>query len=159
MQFLGQNRVKSRVRWLTLFGGDARDDLSCFESPMLLNSEETAGRQECGSCPFYLDPVFHHSQNKYDDFVFDLYRRGSVEFNARVKTVNGLFFVAKKDGKLRMLSAARPTNGYYRMPSSSEHCSGSSFASLCVPADKCRFSAQHDVRFFYRLRFGKALAQ
>ena len=76
-----------------------------------------------------------------------------VHFEAHVLCVNGLFFVSKKDRRLRMILDARPANDLFRSPPCSEYSSGSSFASLRVPRGEKLYGAQYDVRdFFYRLR-------
>ena len=140
--------------------GEAKDAVLNFESQMLLNSEEIAGRQERGSALYYLVPVFRNSKSKYEDFFFDLHCRNLVEFSAHVHCVNGLFFVAKKGGRLRMILDARPANDHFRTPPSSTYSSGASFASLRIPADKVLYSAQYDVKeFFYRLRIPTSLAK
>ena len=56
-----------------------------------------------------------------------------LDFGAHVHCINGLFFVAKTEGKIRMIVDARPVNEYFREPPSSEYASGASFASLRAP--------------------------
>lgn len=78
--------------------GDAKHFLDNVETLALLDPEEEAGRNECGRALRYIDPVLENSDELYEEFIAELYRRGLVEFADRVHVVTGLFFVSKKSG-------------------------------------------------------------
>ena len=115
---------------------------------MLLNSEEIAGRLECGSCPYYMDPVFKSSPKKYESFIAELHRAGVLKFASSVWCVNGLFFVTKKDGRLRLIVDARVANTFFRRPPTGETGSAANLADLKVPDSKDLWISQYDVKDF-----------
>ena len=81
----------------------------------------------------FWDQICKNSHTKYEDFVFELFNRNLLDFTAHVHCMNGLFFVAPKEGTIRMIVDARPANEHFREPPSSSYDSGSFFASLRVP--------------------------
>ena len=87
---------------------------------MLLSSEEFEGVLESqGRPPWYEDPVLEKSEKKSAQFLVELYRCGVVRFTDQVVVENGLFFVRKKNGKLRLILDARRANQMFRKPRAS----------------------------------------
>ena len=71
----------------------------------------------------------------------------------------GMFFVKKKDGKLRLVVDGRRSNVAFREPDSVELATGSSFASLELGVDKVVYIGTADIKcmlsFFSSCRTSK----
>ena len=99
-----------------VLGGDALADIQQIDERMLLGNEELAAVVEERGWPrVYHDPAFK-SPKQYLSFIKELYDCGVVRFTDTVTCELGLFFVTKKNGKLRLIVDARVANQYFRTP-------------------------------------------
>lgn len=64
----------------------------------------------------YMDVVLQHDSHQYHTFVHGLYQRGMLHFTSRPKDITTPFFVAKKDGRLRLVMDCRSINQKFRDP-------------------------------------------
>ena len=143
-----------------VLSGEALLDTQNFQERMLLGPEELEAVLESGTPNTYLDPVFRFSPSKYAEFVAELYRAGVVRFAASCKITNGMFFVLKKNGKLRLILDARMANAHFRKAPGGNNASAACFGELRVPRGKKLWSSQYDVRdFFYRLGISPELSE
>jgi hypothetical protein len=117
-----------------LLEGQALREVRECHTRMLLSPEELEGELEQGLAGLYHDPVLERSECKYLDFVCELFKSGIVNFNPWVKVEVGVFFVLKKNRKLRLILDARRSNQHFRRPPSRNNCSAGSFSNLRVPA-------------------------
>ena len=58
---------------------------------------------ELGPTPRYVDPVLDKNRRKYVQFIRRPMRGESIDFTASPTALAGLFFVRKKNGKLRIV--------------------------------------------------------
>ena len=140
--------------------GRANQFLENYESQMLLSSEEYAGETEKGIPPTYFDPVLKNNRAEYLKFLVELYNCGVITFRktGRVKCTVGIFFVLKKNGKLRLILDARRCNQFFRRPPSGNNTSLSALSHLRVPRGEQMFVSQYDVKdFFFRLNIPEGL--
>ena len=63
----------------------------------------------------HVDPAFR-SGPVYGAFIRDLMDRGLIELVAETEAYLGVFFVGKKDGRLRLIFDTRIANAYFRDP-------------------------------------------
>lgn len=101
----------------------------------------------------YMDEVFRNSTSTYIEFVKDLWDRGMVSFTDRPRSTITPFFVAKKDGRLRLVLDFRAVNQMFRSPPPLAMSAGFSWSRLKVPQEQTLYTAQTDVKdYFYSLR-------
>ena len=96
-----------------------------------------------------MDPVLKHSVKKYSDFVGVLHSCGLVKFCQSAKVTNGLFFVRKKSGKLRMILDAWPANQLFRKAPTGQNGSAASFGELRQDPGVPLYIAQYDVKDYF----------
>ena len=132
-----------------------------FEDRMLLGDEEMSAVLEKGlEGDMYVDPVLEASKKDYHAFVADLVRCQLVGFTSSPRVQVGIFFVSKKNGKLRMIIDARRTNKLFRKPPSTMLGSSDCWGRTEVSEKGPIFFAQEDVKdFFYRLGISKRLGE
>ena len=149
------------VDLLSLLPEGEKSRVQDFESQMLLSEEERGGvLEKCLEGDMYVDPLLAEDKKAYHGLVCDLVRCSLVGFTTSPKSQVGLFFVSKKNGKLRMIIDARRTNSVFRKPPSTQLGSADSWGRAEVEKPGPLFFAQEDVRdFFYRLRIHKALGE
>jgi hypothetical protein len=133
-----------------------------FADEMKLSPEEIGAVLESGvEVGCYLDPVLERSPRRYAVFLVDLYRSGVIGWTSPPKVLFGVFFVRKKNGKLRLFFDARKAYLLFREPPTTLLGSMESWGRVELPSCKeDLFVAQEDVRdFFYRLGFSRALGE
>jgi hypothetical protein len=132
--------------------GDALRDLTHVSSKMLLTGEELEGELTKGLPNTYHDPVLKHNRSKYKNFLKELYGCGVLKASDWVKVEVGIFFVKKKNGKLRLILDARKSNVYFRRPPSRNNSSLAALGNVRVHQGDKLYASQYDVKdFFYRL--------
>ena len=135
--------------------------LNAFEKQMLLGDEEMSAVLEKGlDGDMYVDPILESSKKDYHAFVADMVRCRLVGFTDSPRVQVGIFFVSKKNGKLRMIIDARRTNKLFRKPPSTMLGSSDCWGRTEVDGAAPIFFAQEDVKdFFYRLGISKRLGK
>ena len=83
-----------------------------------------------------LDPVLRRRGREYGFFIGELYRPGVIEAccEHEVLEETGCFFVARKDGRLRVIFDTRRANCWFNTPDYTQLPSGEALADLQVPA-------------------------
>ena len=82
---------------------------------LLPDVEAEAALATAGVTP-YTDPALIQSRCRYRQLVTELDRRGLIHWSRRPRERVGVFFAAKKNGKLRMIIDCRRTNLRFRSP-------------------------------------------
>ena len=141
--------------------------LDSFEDSMLLPQSERDAIAEDSSVAeqFYFDPVLSEDAPAYARYLARLHAAGVVDFCARGRVTIGLFFVTKKNGKLRFIADARRSNALFRRPPRTVLGSMESWGRITLSgrdrktlSSSTLFVAQEDVRdYFFRLRMPEGL--
>lgn len=126
---------------------------------MLLNEDEWGKIIEEGDTFHpYMDVKLQKSAQDYHDFIHDLYEAGMISFTAEPRDLVTPFFVAKKNGKQRLILDCRGVNRRFRSPPSMSLSAGYSWAQLQVPDHKQLYVAQSDIKdYFYSLAMPEEL--
>ena len=100
----------------------------------------------------YMDEVLRADENIYHGFIVDLWHRGMLTFG-RVKRADITpFFVAKKDGRLRLVLDCRATNQLFKDPPEIAMAAGYSFGQLVLDHPQQVYTAQSDIKdYFYSI--------
>ena len=100
----------------------------------------------------YMDEVLRSSSTAYHDFVLDLWGRGMLTFGKVSKATITPFFVAKKNGRLRMVLDCRLANTFFKPPPDIAMAAGYSFGQLTVNEGEQVYVAQSDIKdYFYSI--------
>ena len=102
----------------------------------------------------YVDPVLKQNPKLYHAFVRRLIASGVVSLHARsfARESTGVFFVRKKNGRLRLILDARRSNCWFVSPEATELASGSSFGDLTVDPSSHTYVGHVDIQdAFYHL--------
>lgn len=86
-----------------------RDLVVGDRASMLSSSDETAAALEREGVKPYVDPAFR-SPNVYVESLSSLHERGLITWEQNLSSTCGLLFVAKKNGRLRMILDTRVAN-------------------------------------------------
>ena len=101
----------------------------------------------------YMDEVLRHDHQQYFTFVKDLFDRGMITFTTKPRATITPFFVAKKNGKLRLVLDCRGVNQMFRPPPALAMSAGFSWSRLSVERSQTLYTAQSDIKdYFYSLR-------
>lgn len=101
----------------------------------------------------YMDEVLRHDHQQYFTFVKDLFDRGMITFTTKPRAIITPFFVAKKNGKLRLVLDCRGVNQMFRPPPALAMSAGFSWSRLSVERSQTLYTAQSDIKdYFYSLR-------
>ncbi|CAE7763388.1 NHX3 [Symbiodinium sp. CCMP2456] len=132
-----------------------------FEEHMLLSDEGIAAALERGlegDC--HLDPVLAHNRYKYHELISDLLQAKLIDFTRTPKVQVGLFCVAKKGDKQRLIVDARRANKLFGPPPSTVLGSVDAWTRLECGDDSDVFIAQEDIKdCFYRLGIPRRLGE
>ena len=141
----------------TVLPSDARNLLCEFETHMLRGvSELLELRDHAPVLAPHMDPVLAKDHGKYVGFVRELFGKGVLQWTTRPAEFVGLFFVPKKDGKIRLIVDARLSNQHFRNPPGVVMAGPEVFANLEVPDGSNVWCAETDIKdCFYRLRIGE----
>ena len=87
---------------------EADSNMVCGPNPSLLRSASDAVRMtsESGINRPYVDPAFR-SPRVYAKFLLDAHARGLLEWHFETDSLVGVFFVRKRDGRLRLILDTR----------------------------------------------------
>ena len=132
-----------------------------FEKEMMLDDEGIAAVLERGFLgDMHLDPVLANNPRKYHELVSDLYKAKLLGFTMRPRAQVGLFCVAKKGNRQRLIVDARRANKLFAPPPSTVLGSVDAWSRLEAEDDAQVFLAQEDIRdCFYRLGIPQRLGE
>ena len=141
--------------------GADREDIGRLKERLFLSQDELSARQSLeGRARAYWDPQLRSGSTLYLDFLKDLKRRGLVDFVMRAEEQVGVFFVAKKSGRLRMIVGCRRINQRMRRPPRTRLASSAAFCEVQIPGEAGLRYASHDVAdCFYQFRIPKRLSR
>jgi hypothetical protein len=95
----------------------AKEKLERFETHMLRDSVEVTRLQSInGAGNVYFDPVLKNNPHKYANFVRRCAKIGLLEYTTECICQLGIFFVVKKNRKLRLILDCRASNILFRDP-------------------------------------------
>lgn len=126
---------------------------------MMLSEEESAGVAEA-SPTFrpYVRPVLKGGPRKYAKFIADMLKADVAFLSTYRKAAVTPFFVAKKDGRLRLAIDARLPNARVRKAPAVALAPISALAEIELPEQDILHISQNGVRdFFYRLALPKEI--
>eukprot|EP00973_Karenia_brevis_P070802 9841583-Karenia_brevis.AAC.1 len=110
-------------------------DLRKFEERLLLSSEELSERIiDEGPAKACWDPVLKYDMSSYVEFVTTLHERGMIRYSLQSKEKVGVFCVAKKNGKLRLIVDCRCVNQRLRLPPKTRLASCAAFCEVHIPS-------------------------
>ena len=134
---------------------DARDLLDDAGRDFLLDPQgrlfvpEAAAHQRIRP---YMDEILKSDPKMYHRFVHDLWARGMIKFSNKRKADITPFFVAKKDGRLRLVLDCRSANQYFLPPPDIAMAAGYSFGQLTMEKNQTVYVAQSDIKdYFYSI--------
>ena len=129
-----------------------RDLIQGPEAPMLRS--ESDARQvllDAGIDKPHVDPTFRSSR-VYGNFIRMLLDRDLIDLQSECKSYLGVFFVVKKNGKIRMILDTRVVNCLFKDPPKTRLPSAGSLTSLECQADETLYFAGGDIdNCFYRI--------
>ena len=101
----------------------------------------------------YMDEVLSASPEMYSGFIKDLFERGMIEFRRSATSTITPFFVAKKNGMIRLVLDCRATNQLFAPPPDIALAAGYySFGQLEIGEGQTLYTAQSDVKdYFYSI--------
>ena len=124
--------------------GEALEAIESFESVILNSAAEQSAidanvKQPC----LYHDPVLAAQPRTYSKFIRNLKSRGLIRYTITPRQHVTLFFVRKKNGKLRLIIDAREVN---------RHCRQAPSVSLSGPEVLSSLECEQGDQFFYEYR-------
>ena len=121
------------------------DQLLCSET------EAFSALEDAGVQRPYVDPSFR-SPKVYSRFLRELHHKNLIEWTVGGKSYLGIFFVAKKDGTLRMILDTRVSNCFFKTPPKTRLPTASAMSSLeCKGDEEVYFSGGDISNAFYRI--------
>ena len=144
-----------------LLSGTALDHYTHFTSRHVLKGAAAAPLFEKQAVlKPYWDPILGQGGKAYEGFVEDLHESGMLAFTSQPSCAASVFFVKKKDGRLRLIVDARVANRQFSPPPSGGAAAGDAFARIELPPGAELFTAQCDVKdFFYHLSVDPSLGR
>ena len=94
------------------------------------NHDQQHSKQFSATSKPYFDESLRRNRRTYVKFVRRLVKLGLFRVTLDCKCEIGLFFVAKKNGSLRMIIDARPANSVFRKPPHTPLCNSEVFANI-----------------------------
>ena len=130
-----------------------RDFLADYPKNLLLSEAERGSLHEQGvSVKAYMDVRLRQSPQLYLQFLKDLVSRNMLGFTVEPIHLASPFFVAKKNGKQRLVWDCRESNLAFRQAAPLATATGASWANLQVPHEERLYIAQCDIAdYFYHL--------
>ncbi|CAK0911882.1 unnamed protein product, partial [Prorocentrum cordatum] len=134
--------------------------LRAWSSSMLRGREEADAllQQVCPRGP-HVDPNLAFSPATFADFLAEMLKRKMICFQAedpRIKPI-GVFCVAKKSNRLRLIFDTRTANAYFTGPPATALPSAAAFSNLEAPGGKVVVAAGDIDNAFYRLLMPEGL--
>ena len=130
-----------------------RETIEDPERCMLLGEDEwgLVVEKQRGFRP-YMDEKLRTQPELYHRFVGDLFRAGMLKFSTKPKDLVTPFFVAKKDGRQRLIMDCRGVNMRFRPPPGVALAAGYSWSQLQLGSKDKLHVAQSDIKdYFYAL--------
>ena len=113
-----------------------RNLFSEAESPMVRPAVEVEALDDAlGPAGMFHDPRLGSQSKAYLKFVRRCLKTGLVTLTLHASSIVGLFFVTKKNGKLRFIADCRRTNRLFREPPSIQLVTGEGFSKIEVGVD------------------------
>ena len=136
-----------------------RDTIEDASNRMLVTEDEWGQIIEQNQTfPPYMDETLRASPQEYVDFIKDMYDAGMLGFTSKPQGLVTPFFVAKKDGRQRLILDCRGVNRRFRPPPAMSLAAGYSWGQLRLPSKSKLFVAQSDIKdYFYSLAMPKEL--
>ena len=144
-----------------LWGDDGRDVVQNFIDEQLLDENAALSSIEClGPARVYEDPKLR-SRSAYAGFIKRLASLGLVDFSTvAAKEEVGIFFVKKKQNKLRLIFDCRRSNRWFREPTPVTLTTGESLRRIELGAEDRLYVCNADLaNAFYTLATPKELRQ
>ena len=110
-----------------------------FESHLLLPPELRDEALEGAPSPYW-DPKLRRSKTDYVDLLTGLADQGIISYRRRVRGRVGIFFVAKKNGDIRMVIDCRAVNRLFRIPPRTRLVSGTTLSEIWLPGGGTLFA-------------------
>ncbi|CAK0817142.1 unnamed protein product [Prorocentrum cordatum] len=140
-------------------GPDAQR-LGAWSSRMLRDRGEADAllQQVCPRGP-YVDPHLSFSPATYADFLAQMLKRKMICFQAEDPNIKpiGVFCVAQKSNRLRLIFDTRTANAYFSDPPATALPSAAAFANLEAPGGRVVIAAGNIDNAFYRLKMPDGL--
>ena len=137
------------------------DQVERYEDEMLYSPEELAGiLEDTSDAGAYMDPTLAADPEKYAKLIAELYHAKMLDLEDTCRVQIAVFFVTKKDGRLRIIIDARRAKRVFRPPPACEMGSAECWTRVEAPGVDPLYIALEDVKdFFYRLLMPIALRQ
>ena len=142
-----------------LWGSGGRSVVEDFTFQRMLCPEAVKSKlEESGVERVYQDPAFHNPKT-YAGFVQRLHELGLVEYSLeKSREEVGLFFVKKKNNKLRLIMDCRRSNCHFEEPQSVQLATGDALSRIEVEEGAELFMASADLQnAFYTMGMPEAL--
>ncbi|CAK0804096.1 unnamed protein product, partial [Prorocentrum cordatum] len=134
--------------------------LRAWSSSMLRDRGEADAllQQVCPRGPC-VDPHLSFSPVTYGDFLAEMFKRKMVCFQVEDPSIKpvGVFCLAKKSGRLRLIFDTRTANAYFADPPATALPSAAAFANLEAPGGRVVVAAGDVDNAFYRLKLPDGL--
>lgn len=142
-----------------LWGANGRCMVNEFVRTKVLPPEEARVRlEECGVHKTYTDPMLRGGKT-YFSFLKRLQDSGIIDFSLQPARENiSIFFVTKKNGRLRMIVDARRSNAHFTEPDHVDLCTGDGLGMLEIGEGETLTIATADLKdAFYHLSLPEEL--
>ena len=127
-------------------------------APLLRSAgDATAAIVDSGLQKPHLDPAFHNPHT-YAQFLLDLHARDLVEWQCGGQSLLGVFFVHKRDGRLRVIFDTRMVNCYFQDPPKTRLPTSAAFTHIeTLPDQQIYFGGGDIENAFYRIQAPQAV--
>jgi len=149
------------VSLASLWGSDGQKIVETFTHSRVHGPAEAQARLiECGVERVYQDPKLNNTK-MYAHFLHRLHSLNLIEFTTEAPTETvGLFFVKKKQGKLRLIMDCRRSNAWFCEPEKVSLATGDALGRLEIPEGCELHMASADLaNAFYTLELPTDLRQ
>lgn len=109
------------------------------------SADATAGALEELGGALALDLVLRKRGFEFGLFMEELYDKGVTEMASAPRELSGLFFVKRKDARLRLIWDTRCANCHFEAPPTTHMASGESLSDIEVPAGRGLKLASGDI--------------
>ena len=143
----------------SLWGPGGQKQVDAFTHDRVFGPTEAQAKLiECGVERVYQDPKLNNVR-QYAQFLQRLFSLNLIEFSEQPTTETvGLFFVKKKQGKLRLIMDCRRSNAWFTEPAKVCLATGDAMSRLEVPEGAELYTASADLaNAFYTLELPEAL--
>ena len=124
----------------------ASNQLKCFTTEMLRPSAEYKAAASLHPVVGYTDPILKSNRRIYLQLVRRALDCGLVELMDASKCVIGLFFVWKKNGKIRLILDCRASNQYFKDPPSVDLLTSEGLSNIELNQNSADFEPDEHVQ-------------